>query len=269
MFTKIVLKRWLLINVAPLSTRYIFLHKKIYTCRCNWRHCFFVQSGTTGPPKGVMLNHDNLTWISHVVATHLEVREGRDTFLSYLPMSHVAAQVCFSVPVDFVVITHDFCFLFPFWQIIDLYCPLSIGGTVYFAQPDALKVTWLLFTLYLFPCLTVLFDVAIFMSTRWLCREVWVIHWKKSGQQSFLEFLVSGRRSMRRCRQLERVPVVSSWSLQSGLRSADSSTTDDAWRGEIEGRPRSTVPFSNDCHFAGGTRSHLDSLWLRLWSSRK
>jgi len=72
-------------------------------------------SGTTGPPKGVMLNHDNLTWISHVVATHLEVREGRDTFLSYLPMSHVAAQ------------------------IIDLYCPLSIGGTVYFAQPDALK----------------------------------------------------------------------------------------------------------------------------------
>ncbi len=73
-----------------------------------------VQSGTTGPPKGVMLNHDNLTWISHVVATHLEVREGRDTFLSYLPMSHVAAQVCFSVPVDFVVITRDFCFFFLF-----------------------------------------------------------------------------------------------------------------------------------------------------------
>ena len=51
------------------------------------------QSGTTGPPKGVMLNHDNLTWLSHVLATYMGVRDGRDTYLSYLPLSHIAAQV--------------------------------------------------------------------------------------------------------------------------------------------------------------------------------
>merc|ERR550534_449655 len=72
-------------------------------------------SGTTGPPKGVMLNHDNLTWISHVMATYMGLRDGKDTFLSYLPLSHIAAQ------------------------ITDIYIPLSTGGTVYFAQPDALK----------------------------------------------------------------------------------------------------------------------------------
>lgn len=72
-------------------------------------------SGTTGPPKGVMLSHDNMTWISHVLATHMNVRDGKDTFLSYLPLSHVAAQIS------------------------DIYIPLSTGGTVYFAQPDALK----------------------------------------------------------------------------------------------------------------------------------
>jgi len=72
-------------------------------------------SGTTGPPKGVMLNHDNLTWISHVMATHMSLRDGKESFLSYLPLSHIAAQ------------------------ITDIYIPLSTGGTVYFAQPDALK----------------------------------------------------------------------------------------------------------------------------------
>ncbi|XP_046633356.1 long-chain-fatty-acid--CoA ligase ACSBG2-like [Daphnia pulicaria] len=74
-------------------------------------------SGTTGPPKGVMLNHDNLTWISHNLATYMNLRDGKDTFLSYLPLSHVAAQ------------------------ITDIYAPLSVGGTVYFADPDVLKGT--------------------------------------------------------------------------------------------------------------------------------
>lgn len=72
-------------------------------------------SGTTGNPKGVMLNHDNLTWVSHNLATYMNMRDGKDTFLSYLPLSHIAAQ------------------------ITDIYIPLSTGGTVYFAQPDALK----------------------------------------------------------------------------------------------------------------------------------
>ena len=40
-----------------------------------------------------MLNHDNLTWISHVAVTHMSAREKKEVFISYLPLSHVAAQV--------------------------------------------------------------------------------------------------------------------------------------------------------------------------------
>ena len=50
-----------------------------------------------------MLNHDNLTWLSHVLATHMNVQEGKDVFVSYLPMSHVAAQVSFRLLFNFLV----------------------------------------------------------------------------------------------------------------------------------------------------------------------
>lgn len=39
--------------------------------------------------------------------------------VSYLPLSHIAAQV------------------------MDLYAPIALAGTTYFAQPDALKVIYL------------------------------------------------------------------------------------------------------------------------------
>lgn len=42
-----------------------------------------------------------------------------ETVVSYLPLSHVAAQ------------------------LIDIFCPIIVGATVYFAQPDALKVAHL------------------------------------------------------------------------------------------------------------------------------
>ena len=41
---------------------------------------------------------------------------GEDVLISYLPLSHVAAQ------------------------LLDIYVPILCGGTTYFAQPDALKV---------------------------------------------------------------------------------------------------------------------------------
>ncbi|XP_019388925.1 PREDICTED: long-chain-fatty-acid--CoA ligase ACSBG1 [Crocodylus porosus] len=75
-------------------------------------------SGTTGKPKGAMLSHDNITW----TATHCS-RAGdmqpaeiqQETIVSYLPLSHIAAQ------------------------IYDLWTGIKWGEQVYFAEPDALK----------------------------------------------------------------------------------------------------------------------------------
>src|SRR3954463_4722294 len=45
-------------------------------------------SGTTGEPKGVMLTHDNI--FSNVAASRTKIPfEGRDTALSFLPLSHI------------------------------------------------------------------------------------------------------------------------------------------------------------------------------------
>ena len=45
-----------------------------------------------------------------------ELAETEEVFISYLPLSHVAAQ------------------------ILDIFIPLMFAVTIYFAQPDALKV---------------------------------------------------------------------------------------------------------------------------------
>lgn len=78
-------------------------------------------SGTTGNPKGVMLSHDNLTWMAHVNEEWAGFREVTDTHqeevVSFLPLSHVAAQMA------------------------DMYCPLSVCGAVAFADKNALKGT--------------------------------------------------------------------------------------------------------------------------------
>ena len=72
-------------------------------------------SGTTGSPKAVMLSHDNVTWTSDMCARSANLRRG-DRTISYLPLSHIAAQ------------------------IVDIFIPMHRGSTIYFAQPDALKV---------------------------------------------------------------------------------------------------------------------------------
>jgi len=74
-------------------------------------------SGTTGPPKAVMISHDNITWTAQNIIDHYIYLNHEDRVVSYLPLSHIAAQ------------------------LIDIYCVLILGGCVYFAQPDALKGT--------------------------------------------------------------------------------------------------------------------------------
>ncbi|XP_035269950.1 long-chain-fatty-acid--CoA ligase ACSBG2 isoform X1 [Anguilla anguilla] len=75
-------------------------------------------SGTTGQPKGVMLSHDNLTWTAFGAGRHVRLTEAsvlQEVVVSYLPLSHIAAQM------------------------IDIWLIMKVGGVSYFAQPDALK----------------------------------------------------------------------------------------------------------------------------------
>lgn len=87
---------------------------EIYVNQC----CHLVYtSGTTGPPKGVMLSHDNITYTASVMVDGFSLRTGHETIVSYLPLSHVAANVT------------------------DIFLMMTLKGTTYFADKDALKGT--------------------------------------------------------------------------------------------------------------------------------
>ncbi|XP_028906638.1 long-chain-fatty-acid--CoA ligase ACSBG2 isoform X1 [Ornithorhynchus anatinus] len=75
-------------------------------------------SGTTGQPKGVMLSQDNITWTSMAATQDFQLGhppDNQEVVVSFLPLSHVAAQM------------------------MDVWLPMKVGASTYFAQPDALK----------------------------------------------------------------------------------------------------------------------------------
>lgn len=81
-------------------------------------HCcsLIYTSGTSGVPKGVMISHDNLTWSTQtLVDSWLPYASNQDKVVSYLPLSHISAQ------------------------LVDLHTPMCTGSCTYVAQPDALK----------------------------------------------------------------------------------------------------------------------------------
>ena len=59
----------------------MFLNMKVYT------------SGTTGPPKAVMLSHDNLNFAAVSMVNLHDMLVKGVKHVSYLPLSHVAAMV--------------------------------------------------------------------------------------------------------------------------------------------------------------------------------
>lgn len=78
--------------------------------------CVIYTSGTVGLPKGVMLSHDNLRYDAYAVNVYLnDLQMGKESIVSYLPLSHIAGQM------------------------VDMFLPMTIAGTVYFADRDALK----------------------------------------------------------------------------------------------------------------------------------
>ncbi|XP_034450662.1 long-chain-fatty-acid--CoA ligase ACSBG2-like [Hippoglossus hippoglossus] len=91
------------------------LNAVIDSLRANECCTLIYTSGTTGNPKGVMLSHDNLTWTAHTASTLVDSTYGVEVLVSYLPLSHVAAQM------------------------MDMWITMAFAGTIYFADPDALK----------------------------------------------------------------------------------------------------------------------------------
>jgi long-chain-fatty-acid--CoA ligase ACSBG len=74
-------------------------------------------SGTTGPPKAVMLSHDNLTFCAEMLKIVYDLKmSGEERNVSYLPLSHVAANM------------------------VDIFLMITCQGTTYFADKNALKV---------------------------------------------------------------------------------------------------------------------------------
>uniref|UniRef100_A0A8C8YJH8 long-chain-fatty-acid--CoA ligase n=1 Tax=Prolemur simus TaxID=1328070 RepID=A0A8C8YJH8_PROSS len=71
-----------------------------------------------GPPKAVMLSHDNITWTTAATVQSLSYKcppQGQEIVVSYLPLSYIGSQ------------------------IFDIWVSISVAGALYFAQPDALK----------------------------------------------------------------------------------------------------------------------------------
>ena len=72
-------------------------------------------SGTTGNPKGVMLSHDNVTWIANTSSVHHGLKKRDFRILSYLPLSHIAGQM------------------------FDVIAPLWLQGCTFFADKNVMK----------------------------------------------------------------------------------------------------------------------------------
>lgn len=72
-------------------------------------------SGTTGDPKGCMLTHRNFTWTSESVLRTFPYLGRKERVVSYLPLSHVAAQ------------------------LLDIHCCTRLGSVVHFTNANALR----------------------------------------------------------------------------------------------------------------------------------
>ena len=77
-------------------------------------------SGTTGDPKGVVITHKNILSSIRAGLNAIQSRSNiniciQESYISYLPLNHVAAQM------------------------MDIYVPLASVGKVYFADKDAMK----------------------------------------------------------------------------------------------------------------------------------
>ncbi|CAB3984774.1 long-chain-fatty-acid-- ligase ACSBG2-like isoform X2 [Paramuricea clavata] len=93
------------------------LNARINALKVNECCTLVYTSGTTGSPKGVMLSHDNIVFTSSKACALLGMNYRTEHTISFLPLSHIAAQ------------------------LLDIHMPIFGAATVWFAKPDALKGT--------------------------------------------------------------------------------------------------------------------------------
>ena len=67
--------------------------------------------------SGVMISHDNIRWCAFSAKSLVEMRTKKEVIISYLPLSHVAAN------------------------LLDIWVAISGQATVYFADKMVLKVS--------------------------------------------------------------------------------------------------------------------------------
>jgi len=102
-------------NVSDVEEQYKTRLENVAINECC---CLVYTSGTVGMPKGVMLSHDNITFdVRGIVKSMDRVVVGAESIVSYLPLSHVAAQT------------------------VDIYTCAFVAGCIWFADKDALKGT--------------------------------------------------------------------------------------------------------------------------------
>lgn len=108
--------RWAELEEMNVDDMQDELDKRLKEIAINQCCCLVYTSGTVGNPKGVMLSHDNLTWDAYTTSLRLpHMVPAKEVVVSYLPLSHVAAQM------------------------VDIYLTMMYAVTVYFADKDALK----------------------------------------------------------------------------------------------------------------------------------
>ncbi|XP_055388941.1 very long-chain-fatty-acid--CoA ligase bubblegum [Condylostylus longicornis] len=102
-------------NVEDVNEEYQKRLGKIAINEC----CSMVfTSGTTGLPKGAMITHDNIVFVAKAITKRFNnFKAAEEVVVSYLPLSHVAAQV------------------------LDFYVTLANAACTWFADRDALKGT--------------------------------------------------------------------------------------------------------------------------------
>lgn len=113
-------KSLLSMETTDVDSEYVDRLRKMAGNECC---AIFYTSGTTGNAKGAMMSHDNFIFVAEGCYENLgNIKNGAEVFVSYLPLSHLAAQIS------------------------DVFCAILCGGTVYIADKDALKSS-LLYTL--------------------------------------------------------------------------------------------------------------------------